>query len=238
MPFQFPMLFTFPNLITWLSQISDWPMKLELPNPSLEVIKNRKRYFEKNGISINNVVSAEIVHGTKIAVVTSENKGQIIVWVDGLITNETGLFLSVTIADCVPIYFYDSEKKVIWIAHAWWRWITSDITKTMIDSFVNEYNSNPEDIFVYVGPHIQKCHFEIKDDIVEIFDNDFVLRENGIIKIDLLWIIWDKLEKVGLKSENISSSPECTYCESNKYFSYRRDKPEKVEAMVGVIGMK
>jgi hypothetical protein len=108
----------------------------------------------------------------------------------------------------------------------------------MIDSFVNEYNSNPEDIFVYVWPHIQKCHFEIKEDIVDKFESEFILRENGIIKVDLLWIIRDKLEKHWVKSENITSGLECTYCESDKYFSYRRDKPEKVEAMVGVIGMK
>jgi hypothetical protein len=49
-------------------------MKLELPNPSLEAVRNRKNYFTKNGISTEDVVSAEIVHGTKIAVVTSENK--------------------------------------------------------------------------------------------------------------------------------------------------------------------
>ena len=232
------MPFHFTNLITWLSTKIDWPMKLELPNPSLEVIENRKRYFAKNGISIDNVVSAEIVHGTKITVVTSENKGQIIKRVDWLITNETGLFLSVTIADCVPIYFYDDIKKVVWIAHAGWRGIVNNITKSMIDKFVNEFESKPSDINVYVWPHIQKCHFEIKDDIVDNFDSEFVLKENGIIKVDLLWIIRDKLEKLGLKSENISSSLECTYCESDKYFSYRRDKPEKVEAMVGVVGMK
>lgn len=227
----------FPNLITWLSQISDWSMKLELPNPSLEAVRNRKKYFEKLWIDIENVVSAEIVHGIKIAGVTSKNKGQIIAWVDGLITNELNLYLSVTIADCVPIYFYDDVKKVVWIAHAGWRWITSDITKTMIDSFVNEYNSNPEDIVVNVWPHIQKCHFEIKNDIVDKFDEQFLINENWILKVDLLWIIRDKLEKLGLKSENITSSPECTYCECNKYFSYRRDKPEKVEAMIGVIGI-
>lgn len=228
----------FPHLITWLSQISDWAMKLELPNPSLEAVENRKKYFENLWIDVKNVVSAEITHSNKVAVVTKENAWEIIAWVDGLITNELNLYLSVTIADCVPIYFYDDVKKVVWIAHAGWRWITSDITKTMIDKFVNKFDSNTNDIFAYVWPHIQKCHFEVKEDIVDRFDEQFLIRENGIIKVTLLWIISYKLEKLGLKPENTSSSFECTYCENNKYFSYRRDKPEKVEVMIGVIGTR
>jgi len=228
----------FPNLITWLSTKIDWPMKLEFPNPNFEAVKNRNRYFEKCGINPDNVVSAEIVHSTKIAVVTGKNRWQIIEWVDGLITNETGLFLSVTIADCVPIYFYDDIKKVVWIAHAGWRGIVWNIVKSMIDSFVREYNSNPSDIVAYVWPHIQKCHFEIKEDIVDNFDEEYIFRENGIIKVDLLSIIRNQLLTLGLCKENIDSSPECTYCESDKYFSYRRDKPVKVEAMVGMIGIK
>jgi len=232
------MLFKFPNLITWLSQISDWTMKLELSTPIFEVLENRKKYFLKNCINPSNVVSAEITHSNKVAVVTKKDAWNFVKEVDALITNNPDLILSVTIADCVPIYFYDDVKKVFWIAHAGWRWITSNITKSMIDKFVNEFDSNTNDIKVFVWAHIQKCHFEIKEDIVDKFLDKFIIRENWIIKIDLLWIIKDKLEKLWVKSENISSSQDCTYCESEKYFSYRRDKPEKVEAMIGVIGFK
>lgn len=221
-----------------LSTKNDGSMKIELSNPSEKNLENRKTYFIKNGINPDNVISAEITHSNKVAVVKKDDAWKFIGEVDGLITNEPKIVLSVTIADCVPIYFYDDVKKVIWIAHAGWRWITNDITKSMIDKFVNEFESKASDIKVFVWPHIKKCHFEIKDDILDKFPDKFVLRENWIIKVDLLWIIRDKLEKLWIPLQNITSSQECTYCKSDKYFSYRRDKPEKVEAMIGVIGMR
>lgn len=226
------------NPLILLSQKNDGSMKIELANPSEKNLENRKKYFLKSNINPSNVVSAEITHSNKVAVVTKKDAWKFIKEVDGLITNNPEIYLSVTIADCVPIYFYDDIKKVVWIAHAWWRWITSDITKSMVDKFVGEFKSNASDIKVYVWPHIQKCHFEIKEDIIDKFEDKFIIRENWIIKIDLLWIIKDKLEKLWIKSENISSSQECTYCESDKYFSYRRDMPEKVEAMIWIIGMR
>ncbi|MDD3302866.1 MAG: peptidoglycan editing factor PgeF [Candidatus Gracilibacteria bacterium] len=221
-----------------LSQKQDASMKIELVNPSEKILENRSKYFLKNNINPSNVVSAEITNSNKVAVVNKYDAGKFVKEVDGLITNNPDLILSVTIADCVPIYFYDDIKKVFGIAHAGWRGITCDITKSMIDKFVEEFDSKTSDIKVYVGAHIQKCHFEIKEDIIDKFYDRFLIKENSIIKVDLLGIIRDKLEKLGVKSENISSSQECTYCESEKYFSYRRDKPEKVEAMIGVIGIR
>lgn len=232
------MSFNLPNITHWLSKKSDWPMKLELPNPNLNALENRKKYFNNSGIDIRDVVSAEIVHGTWIAVVTKENKGQVIMWVDGLISNEPELILSVTIADCVPIYFFDSKKDVIWIIHAGWKWIIKNITKSLVNKMITNFNSNPKDISVYVWAHIQKCHFEIKEDIIGEFDNEFIIKENWIIKVDLLSMIKKQLLGLWLNKENVYSSIECTYCESDKYFSYRRDKPEKVEAMIAYIGIR
>lgn len=232
------MPFNSPSLHTSLSQKLDGSMKLELANLGSKIVENRKKYFLQNNINPKDVVSAEIVHGKEIKVVKNEDKWKIISWVDWLITNEANLYLSVTFADCVPIYFYDDIKKVIWIAHAGWRWITSDITKSMIESFLNNFGSNTSDIKAYIWPHIQKCHFEIKDDIIANFPDKFVSRQDWTLKVDLLWIIQDKLENLWIKKQNISSSDECTYCESDQYFSYRRDKPQKVEVMIGVIERK
>ena len=50
-------------------------------------------------------------------------------------------------------------------------------------------------------------------------------------------IIRKQLSDFNVVTENIEDNRECTM-ESDRYFSFRRDKPEKVEAMIAIIGIK
>jgi len=224
--------------IKWgLSEKTDEAMNIRLPILDEQCLQNRREYFDKLGININNVVSTNLIHETNIVVVDEKDKGQIILNTDGLITAKQNIFLTVTVGDCVPIYFFDEKKNIVGLAHAGWRGVVKNISKALIEKMTSEFGSNPTDISVYIGPHLQKCHFEIKEDIVSQFDSEFVLKENGIIKVDLLSIIKQQLLSLGVKSENIEFSNECTYCNIDKYFSYRRDKPEKVQSMIAYIGI-
>jgi YfiH family protein len=224
--------------IKWgLSEKADGAMNIRLPILDKQCLQNRSKYFDKLGININNVVSTNLIHGTNIVVVDEKDKGKIILNTDGLITAKQNIFLTVTVADCAPIYFFDEKKNIVGLAHAGWRGIVKNISKSLIEKMTSEFGSNPTDISVHIGPHLQKCHFEIKDDIVSEFDNDFILKEDGVIKVDLLSMLKQQLLSLGVKSENISSSDECTYCNRDKYFSYRRDKPNKVQSMIAYIGM-
>lgn len=224
--------------IKWgLSEKADGAMNIRLPILDEECLQNRKVYFDKLGIDINNVVSTNLIHETNIVVVDEKDKGQIILNTDGLITDKQNIFLTVTVGDCVPIYFFDERKNIIGLAHAGWRGVVKNISSSLIKKMATEFESNPADILVCIGPHLQKCHFEIKEDIVSQFDNDFILNENGIIKVDLLSMLKQQLLSLGVKSENISSSDECTFCNKEKYFSYRRDKPDKVQSMISYIGI-
>ncbi|MBN1584940.1 peptidoglycan editing factor PgeF [Candidatus Uhrbacteria bacterium] len=201
-------------------------------------MQNRKSYFIKLGIDTNNIVSTNLIHETNVAVVDEKDRGQILPNTDGLmITAKQGVFLTVTVGDCVPIYFFDKNKKVIGLVHAGWRGVIKNISKSLIDKMANEFESKSEDISAHIGPHLQKCHFEIKEDIVPQFDGEFVLREDRIMKVDLRSMIKQQLLSLGVKSENIDSSDGCTFCDKEKYFSYRRDKPEKVQSMIAYIGM-
>lgn len=225
------------NIKSGLSEKADGAMNIRLPILDEECLQNRKVYFDKLGIDINNVVSTNLIHDTNIVVVGEKDKGQIILNTDGLITDKQNIFLTVTVGDCVPIYFFDEKKNIIGLAHAGWRGVVKNISASLVEKMANEFRSSPADISVYIGPHLQKCHFEIKEDIVSQFDNDFILTENGIMKVDLLAMLKEQLLSLGVKSENISSSDECTFCNMEKYFSYRRDKPDKVQSMIAYIGM-
>ncbi len=86
-----------------------------------EAVQNRKTFFQNLGMSIEHMVSAVLTHGTQIVTVTEEDRGRIILATDGLTTNQADVILTVTVADCVPIYFFDPKNKAIGLAHAGWR---------------------------------------------------------------------------------------------------------------------
>ena len=203
-------------------------------------LENRQRYFAKLGISLDNLVSTELIHGNNVEVVDRSNKGQIIADSDGLVTDQKNLFLCITAGDCVPIYFYDHKKEIIGIVHAGWRGVVKNIAGSLIEKMTNEYQAKPEDIVVYIGPHLKKCHFEVKQDVKDQFEDypNFIIVDNNRIMIDLLGIIKKQLTEAGVNESNINTSDLCTYCEEDRYFSYRRDKPSNVEGMIAYIGMR
>src|SRR3989344_5286726 len=82
-----------------------------------------------------------------------------------------------------------------------------------------------------IGPGIRECHFEVQEDIARLFGT----KERFV---NLGSIIQKQLIELGIKKSNIEDSGECTYCLDQKYFSYRRDKPAQVEAMIAYIGRK
>ena len=56
--------------------------------------------------------------------------------------------------------------------------------------------------------------------------------------INLSGVIRAQLLELNILDKNIIISRECTYCLTHKYFSYRRDKPEEVEAMLAYISLR
>ena len=156
---------------------------------------------------------------------------------DALITNNPKQLLIITMADCLPIFFYDEIRQVVALAHAGWRGVLSNIAKEVVDVFKECYQSKPENISVYIGPHIQTCHFEVQGDLALKFHKEDVTIRGNKLYINLAKIVSQQLQAEGLKVDNINVSPECTYC-CDKYFSYRRDKPELVQTMLAYIGLK
>jgi polyphenol oxidase len=202
--------------------------------------ENRKNFFTQKGIDIENVTIAKLVHGNNIVLVDEENNGQIIKNTDGLATNKKGSVLAVTFADCLPIFFYDSKNKAIGIAHAGWRGVEKNIAGKMIDFMVEKFKSNPKDIVIYIGPYLQKCHFEVQEDIVDRFSKypKAIIRKDKKLFIDLGAVVVEQCTDKKVEKKNIEITSECTFCEKDKYFSYRRDKPELVQSQIAYIYLK
>lgn len=239
------------NELFKISTIADGPMTLtghaEFDTVNLA---NREKYLASLGISPKQVVCSSLVHGARVEAVSSKFAGiKIQDGVDGLITDVKGLYLSVLAADCFPVAFFDPINKIIGIAHCGWRGISRCIIENMIEKMEREFNCQPENIRVSIGPGIRTCHFEVDKDVAEIFYQkgciNYIHGVNSRVidpltpkfKIALELIIESKLIDSGIKSYNIFwDNCECTYC-STKYYSWRRDRSNPLKAQMAIVGL-
>lgn len=233
------MLAEFEEIIFGISTKKDGPMKLANQKDD-QATKNRQNFFSSQGIDNSKVVSAALANAFEVKIVELKDAGKMIPLVDALVTNQIGLVLAITVADCAPVYIYDPIQKVIALVHAGWRGVLGNIVTKTILLMKTNFFSKPENLQVFVGPHICTDHFEVQGDVAKMFADyeKYIIQQKGKIFIDLASIISSQLLNIGVLSNQVSFSKDCTYCEEKKYFSWRRDKPEKVEAMVVYLMMK
>ena len=166
---------------------------------------------------------------------------------DGLVTNKSNINIELLYADCTPVLIYDPVKKAIANIHSGWKGTAQKISQKGVVKMQKEFNSDPKDLIVCLGPCIKEDHFEVEDDVKDIFEREFSYlgRNEEIIKniklgkylIDTTLINELILEEVGVKRENIFDSGICTVCSSELLHSYRADK-ELSGRNIAIIGMK
>ena len=202
------------------------------------VIENYKLICKSAGFEFESLVASAQDHNTFVRAVSSEDKGvgiykpRDIQSVDALITNEKGVTLVTYYADCTPLFFVDTEKKAIGLAHAGWRGTVGRIGKKVIEKMTLLYGTEPSNLVCAIGPAISKCCYEVDKPCAENFlaldgleTDKFVFEKgNGKYIVDLLEANRQILVASGVKSENIIVSDLCTACNSDLLWSHRATK--------------
>ena len=182
-----------------------------------------------------NIVKPHQTHTDRVEVVESET--QEFEEVDGVITNKENIILCTTSADCTSLLLYDPVKKVIGDIHSGWRGTLQKIGQKAVKKMIDIYGCEAKDIIVCICPHIRKCHFEVEEDVMKMFEKEFsytgklgeIIEKgkmvNGVQKyyVDTTLINKLILEEIGVQKENIIDSGICTVCESKHFHSYRVD---------------
>lgn len=135
---------------------------------------------------------------------------------DGFITNDKLFIPVVTVADCMPIFLFDPNTKMFGVCHSGWK--GTGIATNAIKLANKLYGTNPKDVLVVMGPHIQSCCYDIDKDRAGYFITNF--GENSIIKskiqdkysLSLATANKNNLVQNGILEENITISNLCTCC--------------------------
>ena len=212
---------------------NDSNLAFHVEDNEINVIKNRKNLALKLGYNYEDLVYMNQIHSSNIIVV-DENSLKLVDNCDSIITRSKNLPLMVMVADCIPILMFDSKQGVVAAIHAGRNSTFLEISKKTASFFIEKFSSNPEDINVVFGASIQKCCYEVSEDLSKIVENSFGKEfvENNYI--DLQGINKKQLNDLGIK--NIEISNICTKCGDKSYFSYRKDK--KTGRFAGIIILK
>ena len=215
-------------------------MGWSLGDDSDKVRENYRIFARELGIPAESYTFSDQVHKAQIVEIGKKERGNGFLFpkkeelkgVDGLITNEKGVALTIFSADCVPLIFYDPVKKVIAAAHSGWRGTVMDIGGQMVEKMRKDYACRPQDILVGIGPCIGKENFEVGEDVKKEFEKNgkydilnevFQVKENGKYLLDLRTYIANALSEKGISPEHMELSTECTYASEDLFFSHRRN---------------
>lgn len=211
-----------------------------IENNKENVLNNYKNISEELDINYNNIIRpyqthTDVVKSIEYPISRISIFPEDLTDVDGLLTSKPNIIFSLGYADCTPLYLYDTVKKVIGGIHSGWKGTLQKIGQKAVQKMMNDYMCNPQDIICCIGPTIRKCHFEVDEDVKDLFYKEFkytnrindIIQKGNIVEnkqkyiIDTVLINKIILQEIGLKQENIIDSQICTVCNSNIMHSYR-----------------
>jgi len=178
-----------------------------------------------------------IPNQTHSAFVKRVNKPGIYEDTDGLYTDNMEVILSVQTADCLPVFLYEPERKIIAIVHAGWQGSKKGIILKTLEKLEIESETQTNKLRVAIGPGIQSSCFELREDVFSKYPAEFLYEHEDPEKkyLDLQSFVKSQFTSRGVIESNIFVDSSCTHCENLKYYSYRRDKNHSGR-MMGIIG--
>lgn len=147
---------------------------------------------------------------------------------DGLVTNANNLWLTIRAADCQQLIVYAPSKNVAGVVHAGWKGLKAGVIPSFFDMLKNEWNIDPSDTFVAIGPSLCTDCAEFTDPVTELagLDPAFFHGRNA----DLRGIADWQLDELGVPTAHRERHPDCTKCKNDVYWSYRGGDREVVKS--------
>lgn len=161
---------------------------------------------------------------------------------DGLATNSIGAAVSVTVADCLPIFLIDTETLSIAALHSGWK--GTGIVKIALDMLESECGTRADRVCAVLGPSIHGCCYRVDRARVEDFAVLFpeaedggplgpaVRRAAGDWFIDLPAANARLLEEAGVG--DLAVCVDCTFTDE-RLGSFRREGPQDFTRMAAVL---
>jgi len=162
------------------------------------------------------------VHGIAVANLDQPNP---LIEADAAMTTQVGPVCVAQTADCLPVLFAARDGAAVAAAHAGWRGLADGV----LEATINAMSTRPDHLMAWLGPAIGPRAFEVGQDVIDAFTAHdpgavacFVsANQPGKWWGDLYSLAKRRLQLAGVTA--IYGGGECTYTDTERFFSFRRD---------------
>jgi YfiH family protein len=188
-----------------------------------DVRENRARLARAAALDPGGLVLADQVHGSAVVRARSGEIPE----ADALWTDDPGAWIGIRTADCVPLLLCSEDGRRVAAVHSGWRGTVARIAEAAVAKLGAE-GTPPRSLRAAIGPSIGACCYEVGEDLADRFAHAFgaeVVRRNGPRpRLDLRLAVRRTLIQAGIAADAIEDVPGCNACESERFFSHRRDR--------------
>ena len=161
------------------------------------------------------------VHGTAVIDAAAGQSGA---EADASVSRSVGAVCAVMTADCLPLLLCDAAGSVVAAAHAGWRGLAEGV----IERTVAAMQVDPATVMAYLGAAIGPQAFEVGAEVRAAFvaqdaaaQQAFTPHSEGKWLADIYLLARQRLARLGV--EKICGGEYCTFTETERFYSYRRD---------------
>ncbi|MBF0479497.1 MAG: peptidoglycan editing factor PgeF [Candidatus Omnitrophica bacterium] len=226
----------FPEHVVQFTSTRDVDFTFPLPS---HILSLTQLVYLKSRLGLEHfpLLSLKQVHGADVFKAEDLiDQGVSLVEGDALICQQAGIPIMVRTADCQPVFIYDQGTDTIGIVHAGWKSTQLNILVKTLELMHAAYGTKLDQVTLVMGPSLRKCCYEVGPEFSEYFPLDVAVI-NNLRKFDITAANVRQAVNAGVHPERIFDSGECTGCQANKFFSYRREKAA-AGRMISVIMKK
>ena len=151
--------------------------------------------------------------------------------VDGWVTTSPGVLLTVTVADCVPVYLAVPGKGVA-LLHAGWRGTAAGILGRGVERLLAATGASAADASMHCGIAICGECYEVGSEVMT--DCGHSADGPGPWHLDLRHTLAEQAARLGIRRVSISS--HCSAHDRSSFYSHRASRGTDGR-MVAYLGM-
>ncbi len=173
------------------------------------------------------------VHGVEVSSLEGERGWVYRDGIDGWTTTSPGVLLTITVADCIPVYLVVPGRGVA-LLHAGWRGAAGGILKRGVDHLTAATRSSAADVVMHCGVGICGSCYEVGPEVLAGFS--VTADSQGPWHLDIRDHLLEQAHQLGLIQT--TASPLCSADDRSTFYSHRasRGTDGRMVAYIGLPG--